>query len=176
MEFAVDVPTVLSGLSILFTAYFWLVKAREERPKLKFYQLTDFRPLMRNHPRHKHLKRLCVQQRGSGGVLVVNHSTRQNSIVVFDCFLQTIHGELRGEWGYGGDDKPPWNIAAGSTVALSPACFFDVPPDFEVDAILSYRLCFITASGKQFSHRFMPQAPVSHTADDATEVDIRHAA
>ena len=90
---------------------------------------------------------------------MANHSTRQNSIVLFDCFLITGQGLIQGDWGYTGDDKPPWNVGPESTIALSPACFFDVPEDFEVPADLEFHLQFLTASGKEFSHRFTKKAP-----------------
>ena len=105
------------------------------------------------------MKRLCLQQLDTGGVLIVNHSTRQNSVVLFDCFLQTEGGPIQGDWGFSGDDKPPWNIGPESTIAFSPACFFDVPEDFEVAENPEFQIQFITASGKRFSHRFTKQAP-----------------
>ena len=159
MDGAIDYSVLLSGTSVLFTTYFWFVKASRERPNLEFYQLSDYRSACRRHPEHKGLKRLCLQQLDTGGVLIVNHSTRQNSIVVFECFLKTARGEIEGDWGYSGEDKPPWNVGPESTIAFSPACFFDVPEDFEVPENPEFRIQFITASGKQFSHRFAKQAP-----------------
>ena len=67
------------------------------------------------------MKRLCLQQLETGGVLIVNHSTRQNSVVTFDCFLHTPRGTIAGDWGYGGEDKPPWNVGPESTIAFSPS-------------------------------------------------------
>ncbi len=104
------------------------------------------------------MKRLCLQQLDTGGVLIVNHSTRQNSIVLFDCFLETDRGEILGDWGYSGDDKPPWNVGPESSIAFSPACFFDVPEDFEAPENPKFRIQFITASGKPFFHHFAKQA------------------
>ena len=159
METTIDIGILLSGLSVLFTTYFWFVKARGERPNLQIYQLSDFRSACRRHPHCDDQKRLCLQQLDTGGVLIANHSTRQNSIVLFDCALLTDRGEIPGDWGYSGDDKPPWNIGPESTIAMSPACFFDVPEDFEVPENPTFRIEFITASGKTFSHRFTKQAP-----------------
>ena len=155
----IDFGVLLSGISLLFTAYFWFVKARGERPNLEFYQLSDYRATCRRHPESTNLKRLCIQQLDTGGVLIVNHSTRQNSIVLFDCYLKTERGEVQGDWGYSGEDKPPWNIGPESTIAFSPACFFDVLEDFEVPENPEFRLEFITASGKTFSHDFTKLAP-----------------
>lgn len=159
MDGSVDYSLVLSGVSCLFTAYFWLVKARKERPHLEFYQLSNFRASSRRHPEREGVKRLCLSQLDTGGVLIANHSTRQNSIVLFTCYLQTERGEIRGDWGYTGDDKPPWNIGPESTIAFSPSCFFDVPEDYQVTEDLAFRVEFITASGKRFSHQFTKQAP-----------------
>jgi hypothetical protein len=159
MEASIDIRMVFSAISLLVTAYFWFVKARKERPNLQFYQLGDFQAVCRRRPDGGGGKRLCLQQLDTGGVLIVNHSTRQNSIVLFDCLLRTESGVLHGDWGYSGDDKPPWNIGPESTIAFSPACFFDVPDDFEVPDELGFEVQFITASGKRFSHHFMKRAP-----------------
>jgi len=163
MHVNIDVPILLSSVSFLFTTYFWFVKARGERPNLKFHQLSEYRASLRRHPEKKDRKRLCVQQIDKGGVLIVNHSTRQNSIVVFDCFLKTPDGEIQGDWGYSGEDKPPWNIGPESTIAFSPVCFFDVPEAYNLPDNLEFRIRFITASGKKFSHWFARQAPALHT-------------
>ena len=168
MDGIIDLRMVFSGLSLLVTAYFWFVKARKERPNLQFYQLSDFRAVCRRHPEREGRKRLCVQQLDTGGVLVVNHSTRQNSIVLFDCLLRTDDGVIEGDWGYSGEDKPPWNIGPESTIAFSPACFFDVPDDYEVPDDLEFQIQFITASGKRFSHRFTKQAPRLRAANQPT--------
>ena len=159
MDGLIDFRMLLSGASFLFTTYFWFVKARKERPNLEFYQLSDYRAVCRRHQEKHGMKRLCLQQLDTGGVLIVNQSTRQNSVVLFDCFLLTERGEIQGDWGYAGDDKPPWNVGPESTIAFSPACFFDVPEDFEVPDNPKFRIQFITASGKQFSHRFAKRAP-----------------
>ncbi len=150
---------VLSGLSFVFTSYFWLVQARRERPRLQFYQLRDFRVVTRRHPNREGMKRLCVQQLGTGGVLIANHSTRQNSIVMFACHLKTPQGNIPGDWGFSGDDSPPWNVGPESAIAFSPACFFDVPEDFEVPENVQFEVRFITASGRRFSHTFTQLAP-----------------
>jgi len=159
MDSVMDPRMLLSGASFLFTTYFWFVKARKEKPNLQFHQLSDFRSACRSQPGLKDRKRLSIQQLDTGGVLIVNHSTRQNSIVLFDCFLKTGRGEIQGDWGYSGEDKPPWNIGPESSIAFSPACFFDVPEDYEVPENLQFRIQFITASGMKFSHRFTKQAP-----------------
>lgn len=44
---AISVETVFSALSVGVTGYFWLVKSRQERPKLTFYQLMNFRASLR---------------------------------------------------------------------------------------------------------------------------------
>ena len=159
MEGLIEPRMLMSAASLVFTTYFWFVKARKERPNLEFYQLSDFRAACRRHPEQEGLKRLCLQQLDTGGVLIVNHSTRQNSVVLFDCYLQTDRGEIQGDWGYSGEDKPPWNVGPESTIAFSPACFFDVPEDYEVPDNPQFRIQFITASGARFSHRFTKQAP-----------------
>jgi len=97
-----------------------------------------------------------------GGVLVANNSSRQNSIVRFDCHLVYAGGWLKGSWGYLNDDKPPWNLPPQTSIAISPACFFDVPEDFEVGEDLQFRVAFVTASGRRFSHRFTMKAPNSN--------------
>ncbi len=159
MENEIALQMLLSGGSFLFTAYFWFVRSRREKPNLQFYQLSDYRSACRRHPDNPELKRLCLQQLDTGGVLIANHSSRQNSIVLFDCFLQTDQGAIQGDWGYSGDDKPPWNIGPESSIAFSPACFFDVPENFVVPENPVFRIQFITASGRRFSHRFTKQAP-----------------
>ncbi len=159
MEISLNAEMLMSGASLLVTIYFWLIKANRERPQLEFFQLCDYRAACRSQPDLKGLKRLCLQQIDTGGVLVVNHSTRQNSVVLFDCYLQTERGEILGDWGYTGDDKPPWNIGPESTISFSPACFFDVSEDYEISDNLQFRIEFITASGKRFSHQFAKFAP-----------------
>lgn len=154
-----DLNLVLSGSSLVFTIYFWFVKARRERPCLEFYQLSDFRVNCRRVPDSPGMKRIYIQQLDTGGVLIVNHSTRQNSVVLFNCFLETDQGEIQGDWGYGGDDKPPWNVGPESTIAFSPACIFDVPESLEIPEQPGFRIEFLTASGQQFSRQFTKLAP-----------------
>ncbi|QDU38458.1 hypothetical protein Mal4_27850 [Maioricimonas rarisocia] len=166
MDGTIDVRMVLSGISFAVTSYFWLVQARKERPRLEFYQLSHFRLTNRRHPEQDHMRRLCFQQLETGGVLAVNHSTRQNSIVLFECWLLTPAGEFRGDWGFGGDDRPPWNIGPETTIALSPACFFDVPADLELPENPIVQVDFITASGKTFSHHFTQEAPRLGSAEE----------
>ena len=133
--------------------------ARKERPHLEFYQLSDFRAACRRHRDRDGAKRLCLQQLDTGGVLIVNHSTRQNSVVLFDCLLRTDSGVIHGDWGYSGDDKPPWNIPPQSAISLSLACFFDMPDDYEVPEDLRFRVEFVTTSGKRFPHVFSRNLP-----------------
>ena len=159
MESTIDLRMLFSGLSFVFTTYFWFVKSKKERPCLQFYQLSNFRVVTRRHPEREDRKRLCIQQLDTGGVLVANHSTRQNSIIGFECFLLTDEGLVAGDWGFSGEDKPPWNVGPESSISLSPACFFDVPSDYEVPEDPEFHIQFITASGKEFSHRFTKQAP-----------------
>ena len=159
METTIDIRMIFSGFSFLVTSYFWLVKARKERPNLQFYQLSNFRAVCRRHPKKEDWKRLCLQQLDTGGVLVANHSLRQNSIIFFECFLLTDEGLIAGDWGFSGDDKPPWNVGPESTISISPACFFDVPEHYEVPENPEFHVQFITASGKQFCHRFTQDAP-----------------
>lgn len=159
MESSIDVRLIFSGFSFLVTTYFWLVKARKERPNLQFYQLSNFRAVCRRHPDREDWKRLCIQQLDTGGVLVANHSLRQNSVIFFECFLLTEEGLIAGDWGFSGEDKPPWNVGPESTISISPACFFDVPADYEIPENPEFHVQFITASGKQFGHRFTKNAP-----------------
>jgi len=159
MDGSIDFRMLLSGASFLVTAYFWFVKARKEKANLEFFQLSDFRAVCRRHPEQNGMKRLGLQQLDTGGVLIVNHSIRQSSIVLFDCYLQTDQGEIAGDWGYSGEDKPPWNVGPESTIAFSPACFFDVPEDFDVPENPKFRMEFLTAGGHVFSHGFTKQAP-----------------
>ncbi|MCG8652439.1 MAG: hypothetical protein MI861_21540 [Pirellulales bacterium] len=149
----------MSATSIVVTCYFWFVRARKDRPNLQFYQLSDFRASSRRVQGVQGRKRLCVQQLDTGGVLIVNHSTRQNSVVLFECFLATEDELIQGDWGFSGDDKPPWNIGPETSIAFSPACFFEVPEDYEIPEDLVFYLRFVTASGKKFTHRFTKTAP-----------------
>src|SRR5437773_4681954 len=156
-----SVEMVLSVLSTVVTGYFWLVRSRQERPNLKIFQLRDFRTSLRGGEGAgaRKAKRLSLTPMELGGVLVANNSLRQNSIVRFDCYLSYAGGWLKGSWGYLNDDKPPWNIPPQTSIAISPACFFDVPEDFEPSDDLQFRVEFVTASGRRFSHRFTMKAP-----------------
>ncbi|QDT68021.1 hypothetical protein MalM25_09330 [Planctomycetes bacterium MalM25] len=165
MDSVLDPKLIFSALSFVFTAYFWLVKARKERPNLQFHQLSSFRLSSRRHPTKAGWKRHCLQQIESGGVLAVNHSTRQNSIILFDCFLMTERGVVEGDWGYSGDDKPPWNFGPETTIALSPAFFFDLPEGTAMPADPEFHAHFITASGTTFSHRFTLEAPQRRSSE-----------
>lgn len=154
------IETALSIFSATLTAYFWLVKARQEQPNLTIYQLHDFRTSLDRRDPEKKTKRLGVAQVIPGGVLVTNHSVRQNSIVRFDCHVWQMGRWFKGNWGYVEDDKPPWNLAPQSSIAISLASYFDVPEDYETPDDLKFRVDFLTASGKRFSHVFTRQAPV----------------
>ncbi len=170
MDSVFDIRMVFSGFSFVVTSYFWLVKARKERPNLQFYQLSNFRTVSRRHPDKEGWRRLCIQQLDTGGVLVANHSLRQNSIIFFECYLLTDDGLVAGDWGFSGEDKPPWNVGPESTISISPACFFDVPEDLELPENPEFHIQFITASGKQFSHRFTQKAPRLRSADQPTKL------
>ena len=149
------IEILLSAASLTVTAYFWFVQARRERPQLRLYQVGGFRAVCRRHQQRDDCKRLCVQQLDSCGVLVANNSIRQNSIVMFDCWLLLPDGrELRGDWGSVGDQQPPWNIGPESSISLGLACFFDVPADFEIPETYQLGIAFVTASGKRFKHVF----------------------
>jgi hypothetical protein len=154
-----SVEMALSALSALVTGYFWLVRSRQERPSLKIFQIRDFRATLRGGEGERKTKRLSLTPMELGGVLVANNSLRQNSIVRFDCYLSYAQGWLKGSWGYLDDDKPPWNMSPHTSIAISPACFFDVPEDFEVADDLRFRVEFVTASGRRFSHGFTLKAP-----------------
>jgi len=148
------VQAVLSIFSAAVTSYFWFVKARQERPDLRFHQLMDFQASLRRGNPEEKTRRLGLTQVDSGGVLISNNSIRQNSILRFDCFLRDGGEWRKGRWGYVDQDKPPWNIPPQSAISLSLACFFDVPEDYEIPDDLRFRVEFVTASGKRFSHVF----------------------
>ena len=159
-ESPVEAELLISIASFVVTIYFWLIQARRERPRLRIHQIGGFRAVCRRHQQRDDAKRMCVQQMDSCGVLIANNSTRQNSVVLFDCWLLLTDGtEIRGDWGCVGDDKPPWNIGPESTIAMGLACFFDVPPDFEVPDQFEIGVEFITASGRRYAHRFAREAP-----------------
>lgn len=166
MDIRFDAQLVISLLSLLITAYFWLVRVRRERPNLEFIQLSDFRSSCRRIPNRDDARSYCLQQLGPGGVLIVNHSLRQNSIVTFDCFLVTEEGMIRGEWGYGGDDSPPWNVGPETALAFSPACFFEVPSDFVEPEQPVFYIRFRTASGRKFTKRFIKTVKQVATDDE----------
>ena len=161
------IEIILSVASFAITVYFWFVQSRRERPQLNIFQIGNFRAVCRRHQKRDDVKRLCIQQMDSNGVLIANNSTRQNSIVLFDCwFLMPDGNQIRGDWGSVGDDRPPWNIGPESTIAMGLACFFDVPTDFEIPDSFEIGVDFISASGKRFSHLFMQEAPESATITD----------
>lgn len=149
---------VLSVLSIVMTAYFWLVKARRERPHLKVFQLDAFNATLRSG-REEGGKRLCLTQIGDCGVLIANNSSRQSSILRFDCFVHHDGRWLEGRWGYVNNDAPPWNIPPESTISLKLACFFDVPDEYEVTDEIELRVEFITAGGQRFGTKLFRNVP-----------------
>lgn len=153
------IETILSVTSLVITVYFWFVQANRERPDLRFFQLTDFRAVTRRVPEQEGVRRLCVQQLDSCGVLVANNSTRQNAIINYECAFLHQGRTLQGDWGYIDDNKPPWNIGPESSIALGLAFFFDVEDDFEVPAQIEFHVSFITVSGKRFESRFWLKAP-----------------
>ncbi len=156
------IELLLSAASLGITAYFWLIQARRERPQLTMYQVSGFRAVCQRHQRRDDCKRLCVQQLDSCGVLIANQSIRQNSVVMFDCWFLLPDGrEIRGDWGSVGDDKPPWNIGPESSISLGLACFFDVPPDFEIPDTYQIGIAFVTASGKNHRHTFTSEVPAN---------------
>lgn len=149
------IELVLSIASLGITVYFWFVQSRRERPNLRIFQIAGFRAVCRRHPQRQDVKRLCVQQMDSGGVLIANNSIRQNSIVLFDCWLLLAGGQqIAGDWGSLDDDKPPWNVGPECSISMGLACFFDVPEDFEIPEEYQIGVEFVTASGKRFSHVF----------------------
>lgn len=166
---AISFEAVLSTLSLAITLYFWLVQARRERPRLSFHQLRDFR-VTRRRGDSEDTQRLGLTQVQPCGVLVVNHSTRQNSIIRFECYLRHEGRPIRGSWGYVNEDAPPWNLAPESTLALQLACFYDVPTDLQVTDETDFLVVFETASGKRFSHVFRVRTPREEEADDTLAV------
>lgn len=153
------VQSAMAAGSAAMTSYFWLVKARRERPDLKIYQLANFRATLRRGDPERPGKRLGLMQIQPGGVLMANNSVRQNSVVRFDCYLEHEGRKLKGDWGWSHDDKPPWNVGPETTIAVSPACFFDVPEDYEVPDDLRFGIEFVTISGRRFGHQFSLNAP-----------------
>lgn len=164
---APSIEVVLSGTSLAITLYFWFIQARRERPQLRIYQIGGFRAVCRRHPQRDDAKRCCVQQLDSHGVLIANNSIRQNSIVLFDCWLLLPDGQqIHGDWGVVGDDHPPWNVGPESTIAMGLACFFDVPQDFEVPDSYEIGVEFVSASGQRYPHTFGREALAFHSHID----------
>ena len=153
------VRSVMAGGSAAVTGYFWFVKNRKEKPNLKIYQLGPYRPSLRRGNPETPGKRLGLTQLEPGGVLLANNSIRQTSVLRFDCYLKQGATEIKGDWGWSHDDKPPWNIGPETTIAVSPACFFDVPEDYEIQDDLEFRVEFITVSGKRFGQKLTLDAP-----------------
>ena len=157
---SLPIETLLAVGSATMTGYFWLVRMNQERPQLVVYQLANFR-WTRRRGEVEGRNRLCVSQVDTGGVLVANNSVRQNSVLRFDCYLDVNGETVKGDWGWTGDDKPPWNIPPETTIALSPACFFDVPEGYEPPDGFKFRLELITVSGKRFGAELSQHAPVN---------------
>jgi len=102
----IQIEVLLSLASLAITVYFWLIQARRERPCLRIYQIGSFRAVCRRNQQRDDAKRLCVQQMDSCGVLIANNTTRQNSIVLFDCWFILPTGQtIPGDWGAIGDDR-----------------------------------------------------------------------
>lgn len=159
MLFAVDMKQIpfeilLSGLSLVVTFYFWLTKARGEKPNLKIFQLWSFGSSGGRVDEAAGTEKISVWPMESGGVLIANNSTLQNSIIKFDCYLKLDNKWVKGTWGYQNNEKPPWNIPPQTTVAISPVCFFEVPKGFQMKEEAVFRIDFITISGKRFGHIF----------------------
>lgn len=165
---SIDLQTLFSAASLLLTLYFWCVKSRRERPNLEFHQLSHFRVTSRRQRERPGIKRVSLQQLDIGGVLAVNHSTRLTSIVLFDCELDlgAGHGTVKGDWGFAGEDRPPWNVGPESALAISPVCFFDVPEEIELPDNPVFRLRFLTAGGQTFAHVFTRLAPRVQIEDE----------
>lgn len=155
----VGIETVLSVASLGITIYFWFVQADRERPRLRFFQLGDFRASLRRVQGQEGMRRLCVQQADSCGVLVANDSTRQNAIINYECAFRHGGKWVKGDWGYVDDNKPPWNIGPESSIALGLAFFFDVEEGFEVPPQIEFRVIFNVVSGKRFVSSFWLKAP-----------------
>ena len=151
--------TIISVVSFVLTIYYWFVQASREKADLHIFQLMDFHAVCRRVPGREGVRRLCVQQVDSCGVLIANNSTRQNSIVLFECSFRHEGRAIHGDWGYVENDKPPWNIGPESSIALGLACFFDVPEDFEVPDDLLFRVAFVMVNGRRFTHDFSLKAP-----------------
>lgn len=163
-----SVELVLSVGSFAITIYFWFVQARRERPQLRIYQIGSFRAVCRKNQQRDDVKRLCVQQMDSHGVLIANNSIRQNSIVLFHCWFVLPDGrEIPGDWGAVGDDHPPWNIGPEESISIGLACFFDVSPDFVVPDTFEIDIEFISASGRKFEHTFNKETPAFKAHSDA---------
>lgn len=157
-ESAFGIETAISVVSLAVTLYFWFVQANRERPRLRFFQLGDFRTNIRRMSGDG-IRRLCVQQMDTCGVLVANDSTRQNAIINFECAFRHNGHWIQGDWGYVDENKPPWNIGPESSIAIGLAFFFDVDADFEVPNQLEFRVIFNVVSGGQFKSRFWLKAP-----------------
>lgn len=155
------IRSVMAGGSAAVTSYFWFVRSRRESPRLEMYQLGNFRASLRRKEGAENIKRLCLSQIDTGGVLIANNSTRQNSILRFDCYLEHHGNRIKGDWGYTGEDKPPWNVGPETTIAFSPACFFEVPEDYEVPDDLEFRVELVTVSGKRFGETMALKTPQS---------------
>jgi hypothetical protein len=155
----VSYEAILSVLSISLTAYFWMVKARRERPSLEFFQMRSFRANLRRGEEGSNTKRLGLTQIEQCGILIANNSTRQNSIVRFNCSFKYQGASIKGYWGYMEDEKFPWNIAPESAIDVRLACFFDVPEDFEIPDDMDFRVEFLTVGGRQFGHTFSLRVP-----------------
>lgn len=165
---SIGIETLLSIVSLGITLYFWFVQANRERPRLRFFQLGDFRANLRRVQGQEGMRRLCVQQMDSSGVLVANDSTRQNAIINFECAFRYNGRWIQGDWGYVDDNKPPWNIGPESSIGLGLAFFFDVEENFEIPAQIEFRVIFKVVSGNQFASSFWLKAPNLSVQEELT--------
>jgi hypothetical protein len=153
---------MLAVLSICITVYHWVITMNREKPDLSFYQLNNFRSTIYGANSKKHdWKRLVFSQISTDGTLVANHSALQNSIVYFKCKLKYGSKSVDGDWGYLGDNKPPWNIPPQGSISLSPTCTFKVPKAFVKPDDYKLEIKFATTSGNGFVHTFLKEAPTA---------------
>ena len=75
-----SIELILSVASFSITIYFWLVKARRERPQLRIYQIGGFRAYCRRHQQRDDVMRIsqtgCRDEFDSDFVLVGNFKVR----------------------------------------------------------------------------------------------------
>jgi hypothetical protein len=146
--------SLMSGFSAVLTGYFWLVKNRGERENLRIFATLPFQATPRGGDADRKTKRLIFNQLGTGGVLLANNSTVQNSVLRFECFLK-----VAGDWVAGSPlllngEKAPWNLPPQTAVGVSAGGTFEVPEAFEPDDQTLLRFEFVTVTGKRFRQTF----------------------